>query len=61
MFLWDEISLEFDLNNKYKFCTRPSLVRSFVKGVIRLKNKFFNRKFVLAHNKLDMHKERVQE
>ena len=28
---------------------------------VRLKNKFFNRKFVLAHNKLDMHKERVQE
>ncbi len=28
---------------------------------VRLKNKFFNRKFVLAHNKLDMHKEHVQE
>ena len=28
---------------------------------VRLKNKFFNRKFVLAHHKLDMHKERVQE
>jgi hypothetical protein len=30
-------------------------------GGIRLKNKFFNRKFVLAHHKLDMHKERAQE
>jgi hypothetical protein len=28
---------------------------------VRLKNKFFNRKFVLAHHKLGMRKERAQE
>ncbi len=36
-------------------------VRLCAQTGVRLKNKFFNRKFVLAHHKLDMHKERVQE
>ncbi len=41
---------------------KPDLyVRQSAQIGVRLKNKFFNRKFVLAHHKLDMHKERAQE
>jgi hypothetical protein len=45
----------------YSFQHLDLYVRLSAQMGVRLKNKFFNRKFVLAHNKLDMHKERVQE
>ncbi len=43
----------------YEFCN--SLIKKLKGMGVRLKNKFFNHKFVLAHHKLDMRKERAQD